>query len=267
MNDDYTLYPIGFGGGLSSLPTNCWYMIIKDRLYLFDCPFEAVKFFSSTKGKDLLKKIKRVVVFISHLHEDHIGGISNLSWLIGKKYEKEIWVFAHTKIIMPFLNYLEITQCDLVDITVTRGDYYQDDNIQLLCREVVHTGAPAFSFVIYGKYHFLEGDGDNWCVYYSGDTRNFMDKSMIESFLKDPETKLIYHEFTFDADSDIHCYKDRVIKAIPKPLRKYITPMHLDRIGDVKRCEKLGFNIPKEYYDELEEWNRTQNKFKKSDKN
>lgn len=248
MENEYKLYPIGFGSGLNGdFRINSWYMKIGDRLYLFDCPYSTVSYFASKEGKKILTGIKRVVVFISHLHEEICGGISNLSWLIGRKYKKEIWVFVHTKIAMAFTNYLEITQCDLVNITVTQGDYYQDEEVQVLCRPSQHSGIAAFSFVIYGKYKFIEGDGENWCIYYSSDNKNFMDEVMVDSFLKDPESKLIYHEITFNANNDEHCYKDKIIKVIPKSLRKYITPINLDLKGDIKRCSSLGFNIPDEF--------------------
>lgn len=250
--NEYQLFPIGFGSGLSAIPSNSWYMRIKKTLYLFDCPYTNVIHFCTPKGKKLFTGVDKIIVFITHLHEDHVGGLANFSWLLENNIKKTCQVFVHTKLAMKLLNYLDILQFNDKAMTVSQGDYYQDDNIQLMCYQTAHTKEVSFGFVIYGKKTFMNENGSNWNICYSGDSANFISDEMLQSFLSDPTDKLIYHDMTFKATNALHCYKDKITHSIPKNLRNQITPMHLDLIGDIKRAKTLGFNIPDDYFSYLE---------------
>ena len=240
----YELTPVGVGGAFSSLRYNSWYMVMGDHLYLFDCPHTNLQFFTSKEGMKVLENINRVVVFITHTHEDHVGGLSNFGMFLEYVLNIPMMVFFHKDLIMQMMNYIAITGYTPNQASLSRGDYYQDDNIQVVPLEVSHVpNLKCYSFAVYID-DFLQNnpDGNCWQIYYSGDNRNFASEEIVDSFLADPTYKMMYHEVTYNASSEVHCYKDKITTIIPKPLRNHIVPMHLDRIGDYKKLLRLGFH-------------------------
>ena len=57
-----------------------WALKINDRLYWFDAG-ENCSYTAHTNGLDI---VKSAAVFLSHPHLDHVGGLPNLFWSIGK---------------------------------------------------------------------------------------------------------------------------------------------------------------------------------------
>ena len=74
---------LGNGGGLSPTDTNSSFLIEcnKDDYLLFDCGHNVMERLLKSDTKDLVKDINNV--FISHIHDDHIG---NLGVLIYYRY-------------------------------------------------------------------------------------------------------------------------------------------------------------------------------------
>lgn len=249
----HLLKPIGIGSGLSEFRKNSWYLIENETIYIFDAPMDNVRFFASKEGKDVLKGVKKVVVFITHMHEDHVGGLSMLYFLIAKSYNRQFMVYVPTRMWMHLSNYITIVGGNPADMNLMRGDYYEDENIQVFPREVAHCETWAFAYVIYADNYINENDGDNWNIYYSGDNFNFADEAIIQSFVKDSKDKVIYHEISFNPNTNCHCYKDKIIyeKRITKEMRSKIIPMHFEKLGDFKKSLKYGLGLIENYEDFL----------------
>ena len=239
----YELTPIGNCYDYSQGPYTSWYIVLENSLYLFDVPYSTAAWFLTKKGKTLINKVDRIIVFITSLKESRIGGLKTLIDIL-VTINKPRMVYIPTEIWMKASNYLEIVGANMPDCHLMRGDYYQDDNVQIFPREVVHDGIiRSFAYMIYGGDLFINQTGSNWSTYYSPDNRIFMDESVLESFLNEPAEKTIYHDMTYNINDETHCYKERVSKVIKKDLRSHIYPIDISDPKDVKKFKTQGFNV------------------------
>ena len=240
----YELTPIGVYGDYSDNPDKCsWYFVEGGTLYLFDCPFSNVRFVMSKEGQKVMSKVDKVLVFITSLKESRVGGLkTTLDVLLSM--DMPHLVYFPLPIWITGCNYLEVVGADMKDSHIIRGEYYQDDNVQIFPREVVHDGmVKTFAYMVYGGDLFINPSGTNWSVYYSPDNRVFMDDSVLRSFIADPREKTIYHGVSLTIDDETHCYKDRITQAVPKKLRDHIYPMYFNKPTDANKFKTLGFNV------------------------
>ena len=240
----YELTPIGNLGDYSVGPHTSWYRIDGKNMYLFDVPYSNVGWAMSKVGQSTLHSIEQVTIFITSLKETRIGGLKTFIDILQAMGMPRWMTFIPNDIWMKASNYLEIVGASLADCHLMRGDYYQDDNVQVFPREVGHDGIlRSFAYVVYGGDLFIDQTGNNWSIYYSPDNRVFTDESVLASFLERPAEKTIYHDITTNIDDETHCYKDRVIKPIEKKLRSHIYPINIDDPKDARKFKTLGFNI------------------------
>ena len=239
----YELTPIGNYSEYSEGPYTSWYLLLNSTMYLFDVPYTTASWFLSKKGKAVISKVNRVVVFITSLKESRVGGLKTLTDIL-VTMDMPRMVYFPLEIWMKGSNYLEIVGANLPDCHLMRGDYYQDDNVQVFPREVAHDGIiRSFAYVIYGGDLFINQTGSNWSTYYSPDNRTFIDESVLATFLAEPGEKTIYHDMTFNINDETHCYKERISKAVKKDLRSHIYPINIDDPKDVKKFKTQGFNV------------------------
>ena len=240
----YELLPIGNSSDFNiSGSQTSWYLLIDGIMYLFDVPYSTAKWALTDKGQIALHDIDQIVIFITSLKESRVGGLKTfMDILIGMN--KKRMVFIPIDIWLKGSNYVEIVGGILSEFHMIRGEYFQDNNVQIFPREVDHDGIiKSFAYMIYGGDLFINHEGTNWSVYYSPDNRTFMDEAVIESFITDPREKTIYQCITTNIDDETHCYRDRVVKIIPKELRSHIYPINIDDNKDIKKLRNQGFNI------------------------
>ena len=242
MAERYELKPIGNTAEYTPGANTSWYLEIDKIMYIFDCPYSNIDWLMGP-GKKLVSSMTQIVIFITSLKESRIGGLKGFTDIIAESDIKYM-VYVPLEIWMPASNYLELVGNNIGQVHLMRGDYYQDNNVQIFPREVDHDGLlRSFAYIVYGGDLFINDKGTNWSVYYSPDNRIFMDEATLGSFLTDPSEKTIYHGITYNIDDETHCYKDRVTKAVKKDMRSHIYPINIDDVKDVRKFKTLGFNI------------------------
>lgn len=224
--------------------TSAYYITKRNDLILFDCGSTV---FPKLIEKKLIKNKNRIVVFITHLHSDHIGSLSSLIDYCYRKLNKKIEViFPDNYGITKILNLLGVTQ----------NMYYcrdlQEDRLHLLefKAEFRSTFIPiitphvpeirSYSYLL----DFRELDSK---IFYSGDTNlsNGFNKSVLE--LWDNGLKcIVYHDTCLlDYNKNYHTSLNVLCNEIPEKYRHNVWCMHLDCDELIDKAKEAGFNVVK----------------------
>ena len=239
----YELQPIGNNGDYIGGMHTSWYLIVEKTMYVFDMPYSNIEWILGKTGQAIIADVDKIVIFITSLKESRIGGLKTAIDVLVSMGEKYM-TFIPNEIWMQGSNYLELVGANMGDCHLMKGDYYQDENVQVFPREVAHDGViRSFAYVVYGGDLFINDKGTNWSLYYSPDNRTFMDDSVLASFLEDPREKTIYHCITCNIDDETHCYRDKIVKTLDKPMRKHVYPINIDDSKDIKKFRNQGFSI------------------------
>ena len=206
------------------------YYINDDKLTLFDCG-EMV--FDKVKRLKLLKNIKTVDIFITHLHSDHVGSLPSLIFYLHfiKGIKPTIW----------FPNEDIVKWLELGNVPEELYDYMTafDNKKYLYVVKQKHT-------IVKSAFGYVIKLSDKW-IYYSGDTAcfNLNLKRAPDGFYwpdKDITISQIYHDVTRYMN-DAHINVHPLIKVFPEAVRKYVTLMHFDDEETIQLARKYGFKV------------------------
>lgn len=196
---------LGNGGGLNPLMTNSSFLIEYsiNKYLLFDCGFNIMERLIKEEENDDKFKISQIThVFISHVHDDHVGNLETLIFynyfknnvvtniLCGNDDVSKYAASKYTKIL---------SGCRLVHpemFTITRLFLNQPvpfklDNTNLYITENYHGDKESNGLIIkdaiYGN-----------CIFISGDTKANPDieKRVCEQ-LDNYKTNLLFHDFSY----------------------------------------------------------------------
>jgi ribonuclease BN (tRNA processing enzyme) len=229
---------LGRGGGLLPEEGNTSAYFIEDgALFLIDC---GELIFSKIKQTGLLEKaqIEEIFCFITHLHSDHVGSLSNLIYYctFGQKDKKIGFHLVCEDIIakdlLPWL-YLQgnTSLFDSVATADLEGKYQSFTSVRFI--RTAHSGFfPAFS---------VEFETDAGKVFYSGDTNEIY---LIECYVRQPGIDKMYIEVALDENvRNVHLMLESLNEIIPKKLRGKVYLMHFDCIECITEAKKLGFQV------------------------
>jgi ribonuclease BN (tRNA processing enzyme) len=152
---------LGNGGGLSPQITNSSFVIKSDNDYLlFDIGYN-IMLELTKKSNKLISKIN--TVFISHLHDDHVGNLS--TFISYRKFilNKDTFVICSPELLPSLSSYMNLMECSehatLID-TITYNKNHSN-KIQVISIDAYH-GKPISSGALFfdkkGYSLFISGD-------------------------------------------------------------------------------------------------------------
>lgn len=218
MND---IHVIGNGACFSDLPNTSFYMILNNTAYIFECNMDTMKFIYTNYHK-VFSQCEQFVFCISHLHEDHVGGLC--SSLYALKYSCDIDL-ENVCIVSPDENktreLCKIGAPDISSITFVDDDHcyfcYGDDDITISKFDVNHCeGMKCQGFKIDINNHPS--------LIYTGDSSELSDD--IVKIINDGDAILV-GEVTL-SNSPVHCNIDEYCNKISYHAFTRILFVHYD---------------------------------------
>lgn len=225
---------------------NSSYMCVdKDAYYIFDCGYTTFEKLKDTNPFEIWEKSKRIIVFISHRHPDHICGLADLIFYAYFVKHKTITVVSPDDEILNILYGLGVKKAYFIYM---KTEYYTDSNIMVLFKETTHVD----TMKSYSLYFNLKHK--NHLNFYSGDS-NSIDLSKIEGIAKLVFAKKVDRYFIEMCDLDYLMNPHNYYKKFDKHLMEYckknkcdslelkekIICMHLNSEKLKENLEKLGY--------------------------
>jgi hypothetical protein len=228
---------IGSGFNLSLGNSSAFFYDDNKNFYLIDCGFDV---FGKIMKYDLLKDVNEIHVFITHLHDDHMGSLATLMfysyYVLNKKTNIYFANFDMARLIK-----LQggLRQCSL---NIQKSGEVNKMNFEF--KTASHcTGMPAYSLKL--SYN---DNGDSNFIYYSGDTKSLFNGSdKFDSVFASPNIQ-IYQEVTHmkKFPNIVHMDLATLCSLIPLHCREKVFCYHL---GDatIEAIKEKGFSIPTIY--------------------
>lgn len=185
---------------------------------------------------DANPQITRVSFLITHMHLDHVGGLTTaLLYLFFKKGIKAD-VYVPSRISDDMVKFLEMTGGVYGMCTLHSDEYVYNlvDGVNVRYTPTQH--AEIFSFAIYIT---LE---DERKYYYSGDSKLLPDSVIQE--VNSGEFTHVYIDAEPDGYSNVHIQYGVLLDSFDREVRQNITIMHLVDESFRKRIQEDGFNKP-----------------------
>lgn len=216
---------LGNGSCFSTRGNTSAFINVYDKLILFDC--------GSTTFNTILQKniiddnVHEIIIFITHLHEDHIGSLSSL--IMYSKYVKNINVsiICSYDVADDILDYLFITNVDFDIFTLKSfidnekvqifDDNNQITNLYIEPIKVNHCDLISHAYLIYYN---------NEVAYYSGDANSI--PNIVIDMLINNELNYLYHDVSELDYDNVHMTRKKLCEIIPKEYRNKVYCMHID---------------------------------------
>ena len=233
---------IGSGFNLELGNSSAFFKDEYENLYLIDCGFDV---FAKILQQKLLDDAKNITVFITHLHDDHMGSLGSLVFYCYYILKKKVTIKFPNFDIARLLKIQGALRCATFDI-VKEGTILEG-KAKILEYEFSLTthdkSIPCYSLKIKNN---TEEDPQH--IYYSGDTQVlFNGTTKFDDVFTLPFVE-IYQECTHEKkfDNAVHMNLETLTHIIPVKYRSYITCMH---IGDcpIEKIIDRGFKVPEIY--------------------
>lgn len=199
---------LGNGGGLNPLLTNSSFLIDlhgdKSSYLLFDCGFNVMARLLELESQDKDFQISNIdYIFLSHLHDDHVGNYETLIYWNFFKNNKKMTTLAASEEVHQYIGnkssfILETGKLKNIGIfeSYSANGYSNIDNISLISTECDHGPSVSNGLIIlhnekYSKEHTM--------IFISGDTKALPAiENKINSLIKNykVEKSIYFHDFS-----------------------------------------------------------------------
>lgn len=233
------LYFLGRGSAFFTEEGNTSaFFIEKETMFLIDCGESVFKKIREARLLELAQ-IKELYIFITHMHDDHVGSLGSLvSYCrFGFPEGKEVKCHLVCAPALETLLYNKVyaagcaAHCDFITAEALDGQFRYFRSMRYI-RTIHQPHFPAFS---------IEFNTNVGKVFYSGDTQ---DVDMVEAYAKQDDISRLYLEVCSERYPDnVHLPLEDLDRIIPMELRYKTYLMHFDNYKCIERAKKLGFQI------------------------
>lgn len=203
------------------------YYIVNNHLILFDCGESTFERIIKT---NILENIKKIDIFITHLHSDHVGSLSSLIYYL--YYIKNIVPCITYKDSKRLIEYLNIT--GNFDGYIINTEKKVIENIEIIPKETSHTEIIKNGKNIFLSYGYYINFNNNK-IYFSGDTN--------EIAVNLDEIDILYQDCCSYDEVTVHLSFNKLLDLVDKKYRHKVYIMHIDSDELIEKALKNGFNI------------------------
>jgi len=221
---------LGNGGGLDPMVTNSSFLVqVKENEYLlFDCGFNIMQRLIELENEDKTFNIGMIkYVYISHIHDDHVGNLETLMfWNHFKNNSSIIFLYANdetkeyfkSKLFPKLYNGGKIDPNSVINSTMLK--LYHGSTQGYIIKENIESvkSTEVSIFALYKTFHgdcqsnglVIINNVSNTALVISGDTKAslYLEEEILYK-LKDCKSSIIYHDYSdWDCPSkNVHACK------------------------------------------------------------